>query len=98
MTNVYETKDFYLSGFLIAEGVKLLSHRRNGAITTFSFNDNELLKQLIKKYYAMQSLVEPMTYSNALRSLKSVLYSGNNANANWGLNNHVEQSRIKRNS
>lgn len=95
MTNIYETKDFYLSGFLIAEGVKLLSHRRNGAITTFSFNDNEMLKQLIKKYYAMQSLVEPMTYSNALRSLKSVLHSNNYANVNGGINNHVQQFGIR---
>lgn len=91
MTDIYETKDFYLSGFLISEGVKLLSHRRNGAITTFSFNDDESLKQLIKKYYAMQAEVEPMRYSNALRSLKSVLHSCNNANINVKTNKYVPQ-------
>jgi len=91
MTNNYLTKDFYLAAYLVAEGVKLLSHHRNGTITTFCFNDDELLKLMIEKYYAMQSLVEPMTYSSAMRSLKSVLHSSNYANVNRGLNNHVEQ-------
>ena len=96
MTNNYLTKDFYLAAYLIAEGVKLLSHHRNGTITTFCFNDDELLKQMIKKYYAMQSSVEPMTYSNAIRSLKSVLHSSNYANVNVELNNYVEQFGNKR--
>jgi hypothetical protein len=90
MTNVYETKDFYCAGFLISEGVKLISHRRNGTITTFCFDNDDLLKQLIQKYYAMQAAVEPMTYSNALRTLKSVLYSGNDANANIKVYKNVQ--------
>ena len=49
MKKMYENKDFYLSAFLMASGIDLISHRRQGSITVFGFQNNKQLKQLVDK-------------------------------------------------
>ncbi len=72
---IYENRDFYLSAFLIASGIDLISHRRQGSITVFGFEKNNEVKQLVDQYYTMDGSVKPMLYGTSIRSLKNILHS-----------------------
>ena len=81
--NTYQSKDFYLSGYLLAIQQKLLSHTRENRITTFIFQDNDELQDAVNKYYNMSAIVNPVIYGQSLRSLKSLIYSNHtNTDAN----------------
>ena len=81
--NTYQSKDFYLSGYLLAIQLKLLSHTRDNRITTFIFQDNDELQDAVNKYYNMSAIVNPVIYGQSLRSLKSLIYSNHtNTDAN----------------
>jgi hypothetical protein len=94
MNNEYITRDFYAAGYLVAKGHKLVSHSKSGGITTFIFNKDENLEGDTYKYYAMQAYVEPISYGNALKSLKSVIHSYDQS-ANTNTKNYVPQNRNK---
>lgn len=93
MQKNYYTKDFYAAGFLLAEGFKLLSHSRNGRITIFEFEGDQTVKEAASKYFSLKTLVEPVKYGNALRTLKSILHSYDKLNADGDVNNYVKQNR-----
>ena len=81
--NTYQSRDFYLSGYLLAIQQKLLSHTRENRITTFIFQDNDELQDAVNKYYNMSAIVNPVIYGQSLRSLKSLIYSNHtNTDAN----------------
>jgi hypothetical protein len=92
MQNEYNTRDFYAAGYLVARGHNLISHIKSGGITTFTFNKNETLEDDTNKYYAMKASVEPISYGNALKSLKSVIHSYDPP-ANSNTNSYVQQNR-----
>ena len=73
--NLYENKDFYLSAYLMASGVDLVGHRRQGPISIFGFIKNNKVKQLVDQYYSMSGSVKPMQYGNYIRNLKNILHS-----------------------
>jgi len=50
------------------------SHFRTGTITTFEFEDSERAQDLITQYYGLQAVINPATYANAIRNLKSILH------------------------
>jgi hypothetical protein len=75
MQNQYSNRDFYLSGFLLASGYPLQDYFRTNGITTFIFNEDEDLINSVKSYYSMQAKIEPASYGNALRTLKSIIHS-----------------------
>lgn len=72
---IFENRDFYLSAFLIASGIDLISHRRQGSITVFGFEKNKQVKQLIDQYYNYSGEVIPMHYGSSIRNLKNILHS-----------------------
>lgn len=72
---MYTNKDFYLSAYLMTKCHKLISNTREGGITTFEFEDNDMLRQDIRNFYSMQDLIEPMSYVQNIRSLKSIIHS-----------------------
>ena len=81
--NTYQSRDFYLSGYLLAIQQKLLSHTRENRITTFIFQDNDELQDAVNKYYNMSAIVNPVVYGQSLRSLKSLIHSNHtNTDAN----------------
>ena len=81
--NTYQSKDFYLSGYLLAIQQKLLSHTRENRITTFIFQDTNDLQEAVERYYNMAANVNPVIYGQSLRSLKSLIYSNHtNTDAN----------------
>ena len=69
------TKDFYLSSYLIANGCNLLDNIVEDGVTTFVFEKNVEVKKLIGNYYSLKSKVEPMSYGQAIRTLKSVIHA-----------------------
>ena len=79
----YESRDFYLCGYLLSIQQKLLSHTRENRITTFIFQDTDELQYAVKRYFDMAANVNPVIYGQSLRSLKSLIHSNHtNTDAN----------------
>lgn len=94
MQNKFNTRDFYAAAYLVARGHRLLAHSKTGGITTFVFEENETLIKDTNIYYGMQAAVEPISYGNALKSLKCVIHSYDQP-ANTNTNNYVKQNKGK---
>lgn len=75
MANTYSNRDFYFSAYLISVGCKMQGVTKDRGISTFSFLADEKIAELSAKYYSMQALVEPISYGNALKALKSIIHS-----------------------
>jgi hypothetical protein len=75
--NTYKTSNFYLSAFLEASGIPLVSHERSDGKTTFEFAQIDGLFQLIHDYFSDQVRVSPIRYGNSLKNLKAMIYSTN---------------------
>ena len=87
----YENKDFYLSAFLMASGLDLHSHQRQGPISVFRFIKNSKLINLVDQYYTDSGEVKPMRYSTYIRTLKSILH--NALSESKSENNYVKQNQ-----
>ena len=94
-SNNYESRDFYLSGFLMATGVQLKDWYKTGMTTTFIFNQDDGVDELIQDYYAMKAHVNPVTYGQSLKNLKSIIHSNSNTQPNY--NNGAYKSPQTRN-
>ena len=77
MSNIYKSRDFYLSAFLITKGCPLSGHSRENTTTLFEFEENAELRKAVEQYYSMAATVEPMAYGASIRSLKSVIHAAN---------------------
>ena len=88
MNKQFETKDFYLSAFLLASGFKLRGHTKNAGLTTFEFEETQKLTNAIVTYYGFSSTVEPITFGNTMRTLKSIIHENTN-----GIEQYHSQSR-----
>jgi Domain of unknown function (DUF5659) len=75
--NTYRTENFYLSAFLEASGIPLVSFDRWNGKTTFEFAQTDGLHQLIGEYFADTVRVSPIRYGNSLKNLKAMIYSTN---------------------
>ena len=75
MNNKYESRDFYLAGFLMSSGIPMVGNYKEGYKTTFVFNGGDNVERLVNGYYAMQETIEPVSYGQALRNLKSIIHS-----------------------
>ncbi len=85
--NTYTSRDFYLSAYIIATGNELLQYTKDaGGLTTFIFTNSQDLQQEVKKFYALEALVNPVVYGNAIRTLKSIIHENLITN-----HKHVEQ-------
>ena len=81
--DTYTNRDFYLSSYLVAAGMKLKSFHRTNGITTFEFDNTEKLQNLIQEYYSMNAFVNAMQYGSAIKNLKSVIHSNTNSKSNY---------------
>ena len=82
-----QTKDFYLSAFLLTTGYKLIDHSRKNGMTTFLFESDDKIDNIVADYYSMNATVEPITYSNYVRTLKSIVHSYTTSTSNRGYDN-----------
>ena len=73
--DTYTNRDFYLSSYIIASGIRLKSYHKTNGITTFEFYNSEKLQELINAYYSMNASVNAMAYGSAIKNLKSVIHS-----------------------
>lgn len=80
----YETNDLYLSGYLIASGMQMISHTKEGSQTTFLFKNSDELKRLVESYYNLNALVNPQRLASALKALKNIIYQKENMYNNYG--------------
>ena len=87
MNKKYESKDFYLAGYLMCSGVHMQSNMKSGQQTIFVFDNDDELQVLIDKYYRMEANINPVTYGQALRNLKSIIHSNSNINIKSETNN-----------
>ena len=70
---MYKTKDLYLAAYFIASEIPLRSHTREGGNTEFAFNEDNVLDKAAAAYSAFTATVNPITYANAIRTLKSIV-------------------------
>ena len=72
--NIYTTENFPLSAYLVAVGMKLIDHKREGGSSTFMFEDTEELRNLTSDYFAFKAVINPVLLSSSYRHLKNVMY------------------------
>ena len=82
MKKEYKSQDFYLSAYLMSSGIGLRSYHKENRLTVFVFEWDENLDQIITQYYSMQAQVNPVTYGQSLKNLKSIIHSNTHLNAN----------------
>src|ERR1039458_7001725 len=77
------TKDFYLAAFLVSKDIRMLDYVKEDELTLFRFPDTDKLQQLVRDFYAGNSVVETMKYGMSLKALKSIIHNTNtNTNGN----------------
>jgi hypothetical protein len=93
-TNQYTSRDFYLSAYLLAVGNSLETYQKDyTGKTTFVFRSTPELNKQIQEFYALEALVNPVEYGNALRNLKSMIHAVQNTDEN---KNYVKQYRNRK--
>ncbi len=92
----YSNKDFYLSAYLLTTGYKLIEHTRSQGLTTFTFENNDDIDNAVAEYYSMNATVEPITFGNSIRSLKSIIHSYTTSTSNRGNNNEYQLQQERR--
>lgn len=78
----YETTDINLTGYLVASGISLLSHRSDNGRTTFCLEQTDQLDQLVEAYYNMRALINPLAFGSTLKILKNIVYQKNHNYSN----------------
>jgi hypothetical protein len=90
--NTYKTNNFYLSAFLEAFGIPLVSYERWNGKTTFEFAETDELNELIGDYFADKVRVSPIRYGNSLKNLKALIYSGNTNMNTYGNHEYIHNT------
>ncbi len=72
----YATRDFYLASYLIDRGENYTNvYLVNQNTTEFTFEQSKKLFEYVEGFYTQKALVNPMSYGNTLRSVKSIIHS-----------------------
>ena len=82
MKNKYKSQDFYLCAYLMSSGVRLKSYHKENQSTVFVFDWDENLDHTVTQYYSMQAQVNPVTYGQSIKNLKSIIHSNTHLNTN----------------
>jgi len=69
----YMTSDLYLSAFLKAKGLKLITNETNGKKVTFVFEDRKDREQLVRSFFNNGS-VNITDFKGALQDLKTIVF------------------------
>jgi len=71
----YKTCDLYLAAFFATAGCPIKKTPLESRKVYFLFEDNSLLTKLRSNYYLRQASVDALTYSDQIKSLKSLCAS-----------------------
>lgn len=74
-TNLFATKDLYLSALCYAKGLKLERVDRQGRVCWFLFADKGRGEQLRQEFITKTVEVNAKDYSDALRTLKDLVFA-----------------------
>ena len=75
MAPTFDTKDFYLSAYVIAAGEHLVQHERCDGVSNFTFPKTKRLVDLVNRYYSFNASINPLTYASACKNLKGTMYN-----------------------
>jgi len=81
---IFETRDFYLSGYLLCKGYRLEDSIREHGFTVFYFQDNPELQRTVKQFYKSETTVDPLVYGMLLRQLKGIMHAPSVSTQNQG--------------
>ena len=74
MDDTIEIKDLYLAGLWYAKGMRFSGVRREGKQCWFVFTNKSECRMIESRYYSQEETVVAKTYSDAIRTLKGLLY------------------------
>lgn len=72
----FSIKDLYLAALIYAKGVKLETVTRQGKSCWFVFRDKQTCESYQRKFFAKEVEVNAKDYSDAIRTLKDLVFSG----------------------
>ncbi|KKQ47044.1 MAG: hypothetical protein US75_C0011G0019 [Candidatus Woesebacteria bacterium GW2011_GWC1_38_13] len=75
--NEYRTKDIYLASFISLSG-KLLRLERESDFYWFVFENKIMCEEIVSNYWQGESKVEARAFVNAIKGLKTRVFSGDN--------------------
>jgi len=71
----FETSDFYLAAFCLANGLKLISiNRDNPHRALFVFEDTENREGWVEDFLFSRARIEPKRFVSAIKELKQLLH------------------------
>ena len=70
----YKTTDLYLAAFLRLNNQKLKVEKEKGK-ASFIFQESEELSKLVNSYLVEEATCNPLTYTNAIKNLKNLIYN-----------------------
>lgn len=73
MKQIYQTRDIYLSAFLLLNHHKLIDTDCQGKIIYFSFKDSPSLQNLTLDYFSGQTQVEPLQFLESIKRLRHLV-------------------------
>ena len=73
----YQTCDLYLASFFLSAGCKMIKTNKdkNSKRVYFVFEKNPLTEELKEKFFARDAKVDALTYSDNVKSLKSLCHT-----------------------
>lgn len=72
---IFSTKDLPLASLCYAKGERLLEVKREGRVCWFIFENQNKCSELQKKYFSKSIEVNAKEYSDAIRTLKDLVFS-----------------------
>ncbi|MCB0749636.1 MAG: hypothetical protein KDC90_19420 [Ignavibacteriae bacterium] len=75
MNDEYSTENFYEAAYLVYEKNRLVNAKLIGKNTLFTFDNSEIVKQAVDKFYSMQTAIDALNYGSAIRSVKSMIHA-----------------------
>jgi len=77
MKDSYPTKDLSEASFLYASGQKLVELKNDNGRVWFVFSDGSTCEKLSNSYWQKEAVVNAKEFSDALRTLKDIIFNKN---------------------
>ena len=66
----FETRDLYLSAYMVQNGFNLKGLKASDNIVYFQFEDSSDREEIVMKFFNGQATVEPGSYMDAIKRLR----------------------------
>lgn len=75
MDNYWKTKDLYLAAFIYSQEIELVKVEKEGKVCWFNFGNKQKCDELQTLYWSNKGQAIPKIYSDAMRSLKDLIFA-----------------------